>query len=176
MKKWFGIKLLLIFFIIVSLSMILTVAHAIHELLPAETLVPLPGANGKAVYKYITVEDSYKKWALWPEKGKFYKGKTPHGAFLTTYINDNARFSIKAGEPMLNGSLIVKENYTAEKKFTALSVMYKINGYNPPAGDWFWIKYGPDGTVLTEGIVSDCIKCHSAKKNNDYIFTGAFIK
>lgn len=159
-----------------SLLMMFTIAYALHELLPAETMVPLPGPDGQALYKYITAEDSYNKWALWPGKGKLYKGTHPHGALLTTYINDNARFSIKAGEPMSNGSLIVKENYSAEKKLAAVTVMYKIKGYNPSAGDWFWAKYGPNRNVLKEGKVQDCIKCHSAEKANDYIFTGKFIK
>ena len=34
---------------------------------------------------------------------------------------------------MEDSSIIVKENYTADKKFVALSVMYKIKGYNPAA-------------------------------------------
>ena len=50
--------------------------------------------------------------------------------------------------------------------------MYKIKGYNPSAGDWFWAKYNPDGTVAAQGRVKACIDCHSAKKDNDYIFTG----
>ena len=73
---------------------------------------------------------------------------------------------------MEDGSIIAKENYTAEKKFVALTVMYKIKGYNPTAGDWFWAKYNPDGTVAAAGRVKGCIDCHSAKKDNDYIFTG----
>jgi len=25
------------------------------------------------------------------------------------------------------------------------TVMYKVEGYNPDAGDWFWVKYSPQG-------------------------------
>lgn len=57
-------------------------------------------------------------------------------------------------------------------KFVALSVMYKIKGYNPEGGDWFWVKYSPDGKVEASGKVKGCIDCHSKQKDNDYIFTG----
>jgi hypothetical protein len=149
---------------------------AVHETMPAERVVPIPGPYGGPVYKYITVEDPYKKWNLWPGKGKLYEGKHPHGALLTTYINVNARFSIMAGENMANGSFIVKENYSPEKKLSAVTVMYKIKGYNPSAGDWFWAKYDRKGKVLKEGKVKGCIECHSARKDNDYIFTAPFVK
>lgn len=160
------------FFLMISVA----VTHAIHETIPAETYVPLPGPYAEAVYKYITVEDPYKQWALWPDKGKLYKGKHPHGAFLTTYINDNARYSIRVGERMASGSLVIKENYTPEKKLSAVTVMYKIKGYNPAAGDWYWAKYDPKGKVLTEGKVTGCIECHVSRKDNDYIFTAPFVK
>jgi len=67
----------------------------------------------------------------------------------------------------------IKENYSSDKKLKALSVMYKIKGYNPDGGDWFWAKYSPDGKVEASGKVKGCIDCHSKAKNNDFIFTGA---
>ena len=58
------------------------------------------------------------------------------------------------------------------KKLESLSLMYKIKGYNPDAGDWFWVKYSPnDGYVLASGKVDACITCHASKKDNDYIHT-----
>jgi hypothetical protein len=55
---------------------------------------------------------------------------------------------------------------------TAITVMAKSRAYNPEAGDWFWARYAPDGKIEAEGKVEACIKCHSAKKDNDYLFTG----
>lgn len=165
------------YLICISLLLInVTVVYGIHQTIPAETYVPFPGPYAESVYKYISVEDPYKKWKLWPEKGKLYQGKHPHGAYLTTYINDNARLSIKAGEKMSNGSLVVKENYTSEKKLDAVTVMYKIKGYNTDVGDWYWAKYDASGKALKSGKVDGCIKCHSQVKTNDYIFTGKFVK
>jgi hypothetical protein len=168
-----NITLLIIIAILISGT---ATVYAIHKLLPAETMVPLPGPDSRAVYEYIKGEDPYKKWFLWPGKDRLYKGKHPHGAYLTTYVNDNAKFSIRAGEPMANGSIVVKENYTEEKKLDNIAVMYKIKSYNPSAGDWFWVKYANDGKVIASGKVKTCIECHSTKKKNDYLFTTDFVK
>jgi len=151
-------------------------AYAIHEIVPSETQVVMPGADAEKLNEYIVKYNPYQRWELWPGKGRLYKGTEPHGALLTTFINSTARFSIKSKKGMSTGSIIAKENYTADKKFVALSVMYKIKGYNPSAGDWFWAQYAPDGKALVSGKVQKCIDCHSKKKDNDYIFTGAVKK
>ena len=162
-----SISLIAMAAILISLS----AAYAIHRTMPAETYVSLPGAYAESVYKYISYEDPYKKWSLWPGKGRLYKGKQPHGAYLTTYVKDNARFSVRAGGKMVNGSIIVNENYTSEKKLIEIMVMYKVKNYNPSAGDWFWAGFDKKGKVLEEGKVRTCIDCHSKMKSNDYIFT-----
>jgi hypothetical protein len=170
MKKLIAISNIFFLFLVFG------IAFAIHEITPLEKIAPLPGLEAQAIYKYITKEDHYKNWSLWPGKGELYKGRHPHGAYLTTYINDVADLSIKAGKPMVNGAIIVKENYSPKKKLAAVTVMYKIKGYNPSAGDWFWIKYGADGKVLKSGKVKGCINCHLSQKANDFVFTGRFVK
>ncbi|RJQ50586.1 MAG: hypothetical protein C4526_11575 [Nitrospiraceae bacterium] len=152
-----------------------TVAYAIHQVTPAETYVPFPGPHAEAVFKYITAEDPYNRWDLWPGKGKLVKGRPPLD-IITTYVNDNALYSIKAGKKTANGSIIVTENYAGGKKLSAVFVMYKIRGYNPPAGDWYWAQYDANGKTVTEGKVGDCIGCHAKMKENDYIFTDKFVR
>lgn len=133
-----------------------------------------PAADAKAVYNYITKEDPYTQWALFPGKGKLYKGAHPHGAFLTTYVSPGAEKAVmnKTGS-YPDGSFIVKENYTPEKKLAAVTVMYRVNGYNPDAGDWFWAKYAADGKIQKEGKVGGCINCHTAVIMQDWVFTGS---
>ncbi len=152
------------------------IANAIHEMIPSETQISVPGPNAGKLYEYIVKYKPYTGWELWPKKGKFYEGTEPHGALLTTFVSDTAFHSIFEKKGMFDGSIIVKENYTAGKKFVALTVMYKIEGYNPEAGDWFWAKYDPDGKVVASGKVDACINCHSKKKDNDYIFTSGVMK
>ncbi len=130
-------------------------------------------ADGKTIYNYITQTEPYKNWELWPGKGEFYKGLRPHGAYLTTYVSKGALKTIeKKRGSFPNGSIIVKENYTSEKKLDSVTVMYRVKGYNPDAGDWFWAKYAPDGNIQAEGKVKGCINCHSLKKTNDWVYTG----
>jgi hypothetical protein len=124
------------------------------------------------LYEYVVKVKPYIDWQLYPGKSRMYQGTQPHGAFLTTHVNEAAYYSVKDKKGMSDGSIIAKENYTADRKLNALTVMYKIKGYNPKAGDWFWAKYAPDGTVLASGRVEACIKCHETKKDNDYIFSG----
>ncbi len=153
------------------LSMTITV-YAIHDIIPSETQVPEPGPDTEKLNEYIIKYNPYRAWDLWPGKGRLYWGTEPHGALLTTFVNNIALHSIKKKKGMADGSIIVKENYTADKRFVALTVMYKIKGYNPGAGDWFWAKYLPDGKIEASGKVKGCIDCHSKNKDNDFIFTG----
>ncbi|MBI4687807.1 MAG: cytochrome P460 family protein [Nitrospirae bacterium] len=146
-------------------------ANAIHEIIPSETQIPEPGADAEKLNDYIIKYNPYRAWAMWPGKGKLYKAVEPHGALLTTFVNNTAYYSIKKKKGMPDASIIAKENYSAEKKFTALTVMYKVKGYNPEAGDWFWAKYRPDGTAEASGKVKMCIDCHSKAKDNDFIMT-----
>ena len=70
-------------------------AYAIHEIIPSETQIVMPGPNAEKLNEYIVRYDPYRAWELWPKKGKLYKGTEPHGALLTTFINNTAHFSIK---------------------------------------------------------------------------------
>lgn len=131
----------------------------------------LPEPSGKALWDYLRKTD-YTNWQIWPGKTPFYRGTEPHGALLTTYVNQPAFRAITGNVQNLpHGSLIVKENYTPERKMAAITVMDKVKGFNPEGNDWFWAKYSPDGQVQSSGKVDSCIKCHGRKKENDYIWT-----
>jgi len=53
--------------------------------------------------------------------------------------------------------LVVKDNYKPNRTLAAITAMNKIKGYNPEAGDWFWVKYAPDGKALKKGKPAGCI-------------------
>jgi hypothetical protein len=164
--------------IIIAFLLILasfSIAHAIHETIPAETTLKAPGADAAEIYKYITALDPYAKWGLWPGTKRMSKARAPLG-LVNTFVSENAAYSIRKGRTMIDSSFIVTENYNDDGKFTDLFVMYKIKGYNPSAGDWFWAQYGPRGDVVSSGKVQTCIDCHTKQKENDYIFTETFVK
>lgn len=144
---------------------------------PAETKpeasLARPPANGTAIIEYITEGNDYRQWPLFPNKDALYPGKHPHGSLLITYVSPKTMFALQGKQARLpDGTIIVKENYTLQKKLKATTVMYRLDGYNPEAGDWFWLKYAPDQTILEEGKVEGCIKCHQTVKDNDWIFSG----
>lgn len=100
----------------------------------------------------------------------------PHGALLNLYVNDTALAAVKTKAGVMpNGSIVVKENYMPDKTLAAVTVMYKVAGYNPEANDWFWAKYSPAGEIaeggMAAGKVPMCIECHGMKKDNDYLMT-----
>jgi hypothetical protein len=139
---------------------------------PVSMAPPRVRASGPALWDYLREADYENTWKMWPGKSAFYKGRAPHGAFLTTYVNGIAYDAIESKTGVIPfGAIVVKENYTPDKKLAATTVMYKVEGYDPEAGNWFWAKYAPNGKVSAAGKVKMCINCHGMKKDNDYIMT-----
>jgi hypothetical protein len=128
---------------------------------------------------------------LWKEMGNYEEnftgltaaddwdpGKSPHGAFLRYYINT------EKGKMTEYGSIIVKENYgeKSEDALGAVTVMKRIKDYDPETGDWFYVKYSPEGEVMENaagkplaGLVGKggpkgCIPCHASAGGDDYVF------
>jgi hypothetical protein len=131
----------------------------------------VPADPGK-VWIHITECNPYLGWGTWPGYPGIYPGKSPHGAFLKLYANGLALKAAREGKPMPNGAIIVKENYGKDQKtLMAITPMYKLKGYNPEVGDWFWAKYKADGTVEKSGKVKGCIDCHRTQEEKDWLFT-----
>ncbi len=125
------------------------------------------------------VHANYRHWAPGPGQhhDKFLPGEAPHGALLKLYCNRTAAANPKDMPP---GSVIVKENFSEDKKLLAITVMYRSKGYDPEHHDWWWAKYMPDGTVAKApkekggmklvGKVRGCIMCHSGADGKDFAF------
>ncbi len=130
-----------------------------------------PKPTAEAVAAHLKSQRYAQSWKFYPGKQALYTGQVPHGMLLTTYVNDIAfgALSAKAGT-MPYGAIIVKENYTPDRKLAAVTVMYKSKDFNPSAGDWFWSKTAADGTVEASGKVAGCIGCHTPSKR-DFVLT-----
>ncbi len=116
-----------------------------------------------------------------------YTGVHPHGAILDTI---DARVAVDGSA----SPVIVKRNYGGKgvskqavandpaKWLKAVTVMYKRPGYDPEDRDWFWVKYAPNGKVLTnpkgmalagrvaKGAPKGCIACHRAAPGGDFVY------
>ena len=135
--------------------------------------IEYPDPEAEAVWEWVTKSDPYEGWGYWPEHEEMYEGQSPHGAYLKLYANSVALKAIRNGEKTLPpGSIVMKANYGEDKEtLMALTPMYKVKGYNPDAGDWFWAKYKPNGEALAAGKVEGCINCHKSRQDNDWLFT-----
>jgi hypothetical protein len=115
-----------------------------------------------------------------------FEGNEPHGVILE---QTETELSVEGR----TGAVIVKHNYMAEGEsltaeqvmgadwteyLDAVTVMFRReSGYNSDAGDWFWAKYFPDGSLdqapdgrPMAGQVSGCIECHSDAEGGDFVF------
>ncbi len=158
-----------IFWVAVVVCMVTLIAGAVW----AESNDHYPPPDAKAFWEYVTEVDPYEGWGFWPGHVGMYEGQSPHGAYLKFYANSVALQAIREGtRPLPNGSILMKANYAKDMKtLKVLTPMYKVEGYNPEAGDWFWAKYKPDGSVLASGRVNSCIDCHKTVQSKDWIFT-----
>lgn len=138
----------------------------------SSSFAEMPKPDPNELWIYITKVSPYKSWAFWPDHQGMQKGRAPHGPYHKVYVNDRLLNSPKP--PVQYGSIQVKENYGKDMKLKAITVMYKVIGYNPSAGDWFWVKYSPDGKADKFGKPRGCIGCHGVKANNDFIIVHDF--
>lgn len=123
----------------------------------------------------------YEAWPQIPGSEGVVPSEAPHAMWAEIFINDTA-----AGDPTYpDGSIIIKNNVNDDMgtDVMAVTVMWKIAGYEPSAADWFWAKYLPDGSLDTNpdgvplagrvglGGEMGCIPCHSMATDGDYVFT-----
>ena len=118
-----------------------------------------------------------------------YQGSEPHGELLEI-VTTQAR--IEGHE----GMLIIKKNYIGdgitnedvandpEAYLDSVTTMFQREpGYDADNLNWFWAKYAPDGTVMTnpagmslagrvaKGMDAGCIACHVAAPGGDFVFS-----
>ena len=154
-------------------------ARAAPAAAAATAAAPLPDTTGAAMWAHLQGEDYQTEWELWPDKGRLYEGQQPHGARLTTYLNDIAYEALMSDAGTFPpGAVVVKENYTPDGTLAAVTTMFKRPGYNAEHNDWFFTKHLADGSLdrapngmELEGRLPGCQGCHIAKADNDYIFT-----
>jgi hypothetical protein len=147
---------------------------------------PLPEANGAAIVDYVLNVDPYTAWGSWPaaEDGMsvddfsgYLAGAEPHGSTVRIFVNDRALTAAARedfGGILPPGSIVVKENYggtpDAPGEVVAITLMYKVDGFNPEGNDWYWVRITGDGSmVVAEGAVEACVTCHAQDGNSDFL-------
>ncbi|TGC08904.1 cytochrome P460 family protein [Methanolobus halotolerans] len=146
-----------------------------QEVLPVEPEdvdSELPGPDGAEVFTYITEENNYRTWELWPLREEMYASTSIHGPLLTTYVSEDAESAIRNRAGSLpSGSMAVRESYDTDGELREIGVRYKVEGYDTEHRDWFWAAYTPEGDIIVDGRVESCQECHSVVADNDYVYT-----
>ena len=127
--------------------------------------------SAERLWERITKETNYKKYPSWPNYKGYQSGQSPHGRYHKLFINPRLRNSLPIKNKVAPaGSIVVKENYTADKELAFYTVMAKVKDYNPANKDWYWAKYDMDGKVKAAGNLKNCADCHVGS-NNDCLIT-----
>jgi hypothetical protein len=136
-----------------------------------------PDATPEAVWSHLEDAQYQASWSFWPGREPYYSGTEPHGALLNTYLNElaseglQAMLTQEAVTELPYGSILVKQNHMPDSTLAAVTVMYKVEGYDPEHKDWWWMKRLADGTVEASGQPEGCITCHLQARDWDYLIT-----
>jgi len=122
-------------------------------------------------------EFPYKKWGPLAGKKGLREGESPHGDFVQTFAN---KIALDNPATLPYGSILVAENYDQDKKLKDITVMYRSKGADPQHGDWYWLKYLPNGSIARTpekegkkpiaGKVASCIECHAKADGKDFVY------
>lgn len=126
--------------------------------------------SGESLWARISEEADYKSYSFFTDHEGEQQGQAPHGPFHRIYVNKTLLGALPIANGVVpDGSIIVKDNLSAAKEMTGITVMAKIEGYDAENSDWFWAMYSPEGEVRAAGKLDGCIGCHEGMKDNDYV-------
>ncbi|GEM_PF-1710678 len=109
----------------------------------------------------------------------------PGDMYINVYVNKigfEAMTSEKAPE-FPEGSLIIKEKFSnpmgatkSQKNIELYTIMLKREkGYNSECGDWEFISVNGNLNEQAGGKLDQCISCHLAVPETDYVFRKAYL-
>ena len=126
-----------------------------------------PDTDAAALWEYITTTADYTTWHPLIAGGGLLKAAPPHGPLVKIYVNQIARDSQYKADP---DSILVMESYDTKQTLLNITLMQKRKEYAPSSGNWFWARYEPNGAVVEEGKIRECIECHVSTAYDDYTF------
>ena len=133
--------------------------------------------TGAKLFTRIMQDDPYQEWTQFPDHQGTFSSVLPHGPMSQVFINGEVESALANFDGTLpDGSIIVKENVGTSPDVTeaALTVMWKIQGFDPANNDWFWANMTPEGEIVAEGKVQGCTACHGGSRANDFVFVHEF--
>ena len=113
--------------------------------------------------------DGFQGWGQYAGWDGVVQSDAVHGDYVSIWINEAALSALTNGETIPDGGILVKESFMDSEGATLkdITVMKKVDGYNPEGGNWYWGQYLGDGTVETAGSPTMCTGCHAS--GADYV-------
>ena len=112
---------------------------------------------------------NYQSWQTpdWVEG--YTQSVHPLPAYVKYYVNPAGMSDIDSPP---DGSIFVKEQFDKDKQFIGLTVMKKVDGYDPENKDWYWAIADTDARITNAGKLnsswtSACISCHKKGDGGD---------
>lgn len=160
-----------------ALSLVLLAVAGCPDIVPNETDGIESPPSAAALFSLITVADPYEEWERFPGLDGIIESAAPHGPMARVFINAQVTGALTNFTGLLpDGSIIVKENIgeSSTGKADALTIMWKVQGFDPDNNDWFWANVTPEGAVNAEGMIEGCVNCHARVRANDFVFLHEF--
>ena len=130
-----------------------------------------------------------KLWQKMENKGfnskdaNLYVGGPPHGKVREVLEGkiDGERVIVKRNYRGKNIT-VAKVAANRAKYLKSVTIMQKRKGFDPEDGDWYWVKYAPNGTVMknkkgmslagkvAKGKPVGCIACHASAPGGNFVF------
>lgn len=112
---------------------------------------------------------NYKDWKTPDWVAGYTESVHPLPAYVKYYVNPAGMSDI---DNPPHGSIFVKEQFDKDKQFIGLTVMKKIDGYDPENKDWYWAIADTDAHITNAGKLnsswtSSCISCHKKGDGGD---------
>ncbi len=114
--------------------------------------------------------------AVLPESHPFQPGSRSVDALTADLANARAARAISRAGGILkvrkypDGSLLVKENFSASRHLNGIAAMLKQKGYDTADRNWVMATFRPDGRPVAMGRIQSCISCHAMAKQQDFVF------
>ena len=129
----------------------------------------LPSEFDEMASDLWTEIDGLDSWSQYEGWEGIVASSSVHGDFVQIWLNDAAMTAITAGDEIPDGAILLKETYNDAEgtELKDITVMKKVDGYNPDGSDWYWAQYLEDGTIQGAGSPDMCTGCHSS--GEDYV-------
>lgn len=172
---------------IAILATLLALSLGAQNTRPAGKAMPFGGSKDVAFAKKLWKSmDGYEKWKLTTPVSK---GQSPHGKWIrlfATWVTVDGKHYPIIVKDNYGGRGVTRDRVGKDRKtwLKAVTIMLqREEGYDPDNQNWFWVKYGKDGTIeknpdgmllagrVAKGMPKGCISCHSQAGGGDYLFS-----